>query len=191
LSIGAAGDRRRAANTGDVGDKLVDTSYVGDVDACAGREAFGMNGRRNAALREHVVADAAAGRNELARAAAARTAIISARHEKRQHAHRKQRLAPRPASPKHDAGVLPFRGARNARNASHGQSSRRATLAVNVGARIGLSWFAKVIYAPDSRQELSRPTRIAMLPVAISPALDGDDPHMPTHVWVIGNDGFR
>jgi len=101
LSVCAASDGRRAADTGEIGRQIVDASHVGELELLACAETFCMNGRRNAALREHVVADAAASRNQPPRRNMARAIPITAGHEERRHSDSRQGLPPEPRSLEH------------------------------------------------------------------------------------------
>lgn len=138
LSVCTAGDRRRAADTGEISRKIVDTSHVGELELSAGAEAFCMNGRRNSALREHIVTDAAAGRNQPRRPSLARPIPISAGSEERRHAYPKQWLSPEPVSPEHDVAYF-----LSVARAMHVHNRRtidkaRSTLPVDIGASTGL-----------------------------------------------------
>ena len=102
LSVCTAGDGRRAADTGEITRQVVDTSYVGELELLAGAETFRMNGRRNSARCKHIVADAAASRNQPRRATMARAIPIAAGCEERHHAGSQQWPAPEPRSVEHN-----------------------------------------------------------------------------------------
>lgn len=106
LSVCTAGDGRRAAHTGEISRQVVDTSHVGELELLAGASTFCMNGRRNSALRKHIVADAAASRNQPRRANMARAIPIAAGCEERRHADPQQWLPPEASSLEHDSAYF-------------------------------------------------------------------------------------
>ena len=85
LTIGTAGDGRRAAETDEVRGKLVDASDLSKLEDLAGTDTVGVNRRRNATLREHVVADRRARRGETPGLTIARTIVATATEAEGKH----------------------------------------------------------------------------------------------------------
>jgi len=105
-SVCTARDGRRSADTGEITRQVVDTSHVGEIELSADVEAFCVYGRRNSALREHIVTDGAASRNQPRGPTTARAIPIAAGCEERRHADPQQWLPPEASSLEHDSAYF-------------------------------------------------------------------------------------